>query len=232
MMYERQPTTLFNYPPRNTNFPFQNYTLVIQQHQDESIYDAWNRFQKLNPKSPSSWPQFIWKTPTSTISDQTIANLKAQLVENEVVRVMIPKCMSWLDAYDEPIEVDETTGILMEVEPLDHTKLEDLGLNTYNHDIPLTSRGIPSVDELEPQLLPNFSPLDEITNGNLHAGILEENKKFLLYRPWRRRQGVARLYLMRRSLKVLRKFLWMLLEGRFNQLSHVSSPLLSKPGEY
>nr|GEZ11059.1 hypothetical protein [Tanacetum cinerariifolium] len=44
-----------------------------------------------------------WKNPTSTIFDQTIANLKAQLVENEVVRVMIPKCMSWLDAYDKPI---------------------------------------------------------------------------------------------------------------------------------
>ncbi|GKB07871.1 MAK10-like protein [Tanacetum coccineum] len=41
-----------------------------------------------------------------------------------------------------------------------------------------------------------------------------------------------RLYLMRRSLEVLRKFHWMTLGGRFNQLSHVSSPLLSKPGEY
>ncbi|GJT04511.1 hypothetical protein Tco_0838973 [Tanacetum coccineum] len=41
-----------------------------------------------------------------------------------------------------------------------------------------------------------------------------------------------KLYLMRRSLKVLRKFHWMILGGRFNQLSHVSSPLLSKPGEY
>ncbi|GJY76347.1 hypothetical protein Tco_0481463 [Tanacetum coccineum] len=40
------------------------------------------------------------------------------------------------------------------------------------------------------------------------------------------------LYLMRRSLEALRKFHWMTLEGRFNQLSHVSSPLLSKPGEY
>ncbi|GKB64206.1 MAK10-like protein [Tanacetum coccineum] len=40
------------------------------------------------------------------------------------------------------------------------------------------------------------------------------------------------LYLMRKSLEVLRKFHWMILEGRFNQLSHVSSPLLSKPGEY
>ncbi|GJR61321.1 hypothetical protein Tco_1503483 [Tanacetum coccineum] len=31
-----------------------------------------------------------WKNPTNTTSDQTIANLKAQLVGNEVVRVKIP----------------------------------------------------------------------------------------------------------------------------------------------
>ncbi|GJU28028.1 hypothetical protein Tco_1166649 [Tanacetum coccineum] len=45
-------------------------------------------------------------------------------------------------------------------------------------------------------------------------------------------EGEVTLYLMRRSLEVLRKFHWMILRGRFNQLSHVSSPLLSKPGEY
>ncbi|GJZ12265.1 hypothetical protein Tco_0547495 [Tanacetum coccineum] len=45
-------------------------------------------------------------------------------------------------------------------------------------------------------------------------------------------EGEVMLYLMRRSLEVLRKFHWMILGGRFNQLSHVSSPLLSKPGEY
>ncbi|GJW83349.1 hypothetical protein Tco_0156494 [Tanacetum coccineum] len=44
--------------------------------------------------------------------------------------------------------------------------------------------------------------------------------------------GEVTLYLMRRSLEVLRKFHLMILGGRFNQLSHVSSPLLSKPGEY
>ncbi|GJV84841.1 hypothetical protein Tco_1524739 [Tanacetum coccineum] len=130
-----------------------------------------------------------WKNPTSTISDQTIANLKAQLVENEVVRVMIPKCMSWLDAYDEPIgdmedkvdnpspqvlpsfevytppvtypkEVNETLGILMEVEPLDNMKLENLGLNTCSHDLFPNSREFPSVDEPEPQPLPNLPFLD------------------------------------------------------------------------
>ncbi|GJZ83836.1 zinc finger, CCHC-type containing protein, partial [Tanacetum coccineum] len=45
-------------------------------------------------------------------------------------------------------------------------------------------------------------------------------------------KGEVTLYLMRRSLEVLRKFHWMILGGRSNQLSHVSSPLLSKPGEY
>ncbi|GJU87060.1 hypothetical protein Tco_1294606 [Tanacetum coccineum] len=45
-------------------------------------------------------------------------------------------------------------------------------------------------------------------------------------------EGEVTLYLIRRSLEVLRKFHWMILGGRFNQLSHVSSPLLSKPGDY
>ncbi|GJZ48523.1 hypothetical protein Tco_0602355 [Tanacetum coccineum] len=88
----------------------------------------------------------------------------------EIVMIKMPKCMPWLDAYDEligihiavtyPEEVDETIGISMEAEPLDHMKLKDLGLNTCNHDIPLSYTEIPSVDEPKPQLLSNFSPLD------------------------------------------------------------------------
>nr|GEU66922.1 hypothetical protein [Tanacetum cinerariifolium] len=61
-------------------------------------------------------------------------------LECEMVMVKIPRCMSWLDsidAYDEPI-----------------------GLDTFNHDIPLSSREVPSFDEPEPQLLPNFPSLD------------------------------------------------------------------------
>ncbi|GJY37290.1 hypothetical protein Tco_0422668 [Tanacetum coccineum] len=45
-------------------------------------------------------------------------------------------------------------------------------------------------------------------------------------------EGEFTLYLTRRSLEVLRKFHWMILGGRFNQLSHVYSPLSSKSGEY
>ncbi|GJU72465.1 hypothetical protein Tco_1263870 [Tanacetum coccineum] len=61
-----------------------------------------------------------------------------------------------------PKEVEETIGIPMEVKPLDETQLDDLGLNTCNHDIPLSSREVPSFDEPEPQPnpLPNCPPLD------------------------------------------------------------------------
>ncbi|GJZ68893.1 MAK10-like protein [Tanacetum coccineum] len=48
----------------------------------------------------------------------------------------------------------------------------------------------------------------------------------------KRNKGEVTLYLTIKSLEVLRKFHRTILGGRFNQLSHVSSPLLSKPGEY
>ncbi|GKD80354.1 hypothetical protein Tco_1342975 [Tanacetum coccineum] len=50
----------------------------------------------------------------------------------------------------------------MQVEPLDITQLEDLGLNTCNHGIPLSSREVPSFDESkpQPQPLPNCPSLD------------------------------------------------------------------------
>ncbi|GJW95996.1 hypothetical protein Tco_0177804 [Tanacetum coccineum] len=53
-------------------------------------------------------------------------------------------------------------GLPIEVEPLDETPLEDLGLNTCNHDTPLSSREIPGFDESEPQPqpFPSFPSLE------------------------------------------------------------------------
>ncbi|GJV25664.1 hypothetical protein Tco_1378359 [Tanacetum coccineum] len=74
--------------------------------------------------------------------------------------------LSSLEEYTPPVtypeEVEETLGTPMEGEPLDETQLEDLGLNTYNHDIPLSSREVPSFDEPKPQPKPlaNFPTLD------------------------------------------------------------------------
>ncbi|GJT73442.1 hypothetical protein Tco_1032728 [Tanacetum coccineum] len=48
-------------------------------------------------------------------------------------------------------EVEETLGTPIEVEPLDETQLEDLGLNACNHDLPLSPMEVPSFYEPEPQ---------------------------------------------------------------------------------
>ncbi|GJX52307.1 hypothetical protein Tco_0280676 [Tanacetum coccineum] len=53
----------------------------------------------------------------------------------------------------------------MEVEPLHEPQLEDVGLDNCIHDIYLSYKKIPSVDEPEPQPLPNSSPLD-VSLGN------------------------------------------------------------------
>ncbi|GJT05007.1 hypothetical protein Tco_0839469 [Tanacetum coccineum] len=99
-----------------------------------------------------------------------------KFVSPKSLSINSPQVLPSFEVYTPPVtypeEVEEIIGISMEVEALDHTKLEDLGLNTCSHDIFLSSREIPSVDESEPQLRPNLM-----------------------------------LYLMRRRLEVLRKFL-------------------------
>ncbi|GJW94604.1 hypothetical protein Tco_0174276 [Tanacetum coccineum] len=59
-------------------------------------------------------------------------------------------------------KVEKPLGTPIEVEPLDETQLEDLGLNTCNHDITLSSRKVPSFDKMkpQPQPLPTYPPLD------------------------------------------------------------------------
>ncbi|GJT02488.1 hypothetical protein Tco_0823657 [Tanacetum coccineum] len=52
--------------------------------------------------------------PTSTISDETIANPNAQIVGDDMVRVQIARCMAWLD-YDEHVDslstMDNEVGV-------------------------------------------------------------------------------------------------------------------------
>ncbi|GJR16476.1 hypothetical protein Tco_0799128 [Tanacetum coccineum] len=204
-MYERPPTTPFQNPPQNTTFPSQNYALVFQQHQDESIYDAWTRFKNLIQRVPHhgldllSLTQFFYdhvddytRMDLDFAADGNLSELsgeeaweaidslpKAKKISDKKVWVDIHGNIEWdkevnmspldtpqvipsFEVYTPPVtypeEVEETIGIPMEVEPLDHTKLEDLGLNTCNHDIPLSSREISSIGEPKPQLFPNFHP--------------------------------------------------------------------------
>ncbi|GJV76986.1 hypothetical protein Tco_1508570 [Tanacetum coccineum] len=74
---------------------------ILRESQFSPLLDSFMVMLIAMPKGTFTMQE--WKTLTSTISDQTKANLKAQLIGNEVVRVKIPKCMSWLDSYDVPI---------------------------------------------------------------------------------------------------------------------------------
>nr|GEZ98795.1 hypothetical protein [Tanacetum cinerariifolium] len=56
-------------------------------------------------------------------------------------------------------EVEMTLGTPIEVEPLNKTKLEEVGLNC-NHNTPLSSKGVPSFNGPEPQPLLNSPSLD------------------------------------------------------------------------
>nr|GEY66754.1 protein kinase-like domain, concanavalin A-like lectin/glucanase domain protein [Tanacetum cinerariifolium] len=94
-----------------------------------------------------------------------------------------------------------------------------------------------SLSNLEKEHTKSFYLRNEEDNGSgveyVMSKILRFYKECLELGPEYLRgmddEGEVTLYLMRRSLEVLRKFHWMILGGRFNQFSHVSSPLLSKP---
>nr|GEV84506.1 hypothetical protein [Tanacetum cinerariifolium] len=85
------------------------------------------------------------------------------------VRVTSPECTTQtLPSFEEytplvtyPKEVEKTLGTPIEVEPLNKTKLEEVGLN-YNHNTPISFREVPSFDYPNPQLqtLPDCQPLD------------------------------------------------------------------------
>ncbi|GKC58029.1 hypothetical protein Tco_1085627 [Tanacetum coccineum] len=230
-----------------------------------------------------------WDNPLNIISEHEIEILK-----------------EYTPPVTYPEEVEETLETPIGVEPLDETQLEDLGLNTCNHEIPLSSREVPSFDGPEPQPLSNcpssYVSLGEekcpeppikpyssdsfrtkvVDNLTIHTppsphmasshpkdtyfyylSCIDDPKKHYRFKPgllghngslgvdylnmkmieddWGLEskevsflgKGLnSPVILMRKSLEVLRKFHWMILGGRFNQLSHVSSPLLSKPGEY
>ncbi|GJT84518.1 hypothetical protein Tco_1066235 [Tanacetum coccineum] len=61
-----------------------------------------------------------------------------------------------------PDEVEEIIGIPIKVKLLNKPQLADLGLNTCNHDIPFSSREVPSFDKPKPQPQPlrNYPSMD------------------------------------------------------------------------
>ncbi|GJS56779.1 hypothetical protein Tco_0651563 [Tanacetum coccineum] len=79
------------------------------------------------------------------------------MMDNEVGNTS-PQILPSVEEYTPPMtyleEVEETLGTPVKVEPLDHMKLEDVGLDTCKHDISFNSMEVPSFDEPKPQPQP------------------------------------------------------------------------------
>ncbi|GJR51163.1 hypothetical protein Tco_1401684 [Tanacetum coccineum] len=104
-----------------------------------------------------------------------------------------------------PEEVEETLGTPMEVEPLDQTKLEDVGMDTCYHEIPLSSKEVPSFDEPEPQPQPLPSC------PSLCVSLGDERSPKPPIKPHSLDSLRLKVILYKESLEVLRIFTWMIL---------------------
>nr|GEX85257.1 ribonuclease H-like domain-containing protein [Tanacetum cinerariifolium] len=125
MMYERPPTN-----------PFQNPPNIIYEHEVASMRAQVKQlFRNKN----------IWVEMHACIAWDMVDNPSLQSTLQ-----VLPSFEEYTPPVTYPEEVDKTIGILMEVEPSNHIKLEDLGLNTNTHDLFLSFKGFPSVDESEP----------------------------------------------------------------------------------
>ncbi|GJZ66747.1 hypothetical protein Tco_0623443, partial [Tanacetum coccineum] len=76
-----------------------------------------------------------------------------------------PQVLPSIPPVTYPKEVENTLGTPIEVEPLNETKLEEVGLNC-NHNTPLSSREVSSFDGPEPQPLLN-SPSINVSLGDV-----------------------------------------------------------------
>ncbi|GJU08195.1 hypothetical protein Tco_1124625 [Tanacetum coccineum] len=166
----------------------------------------------------------------------------SQIVGDDMVRVQVPRCMAWLD-YDEHVDNLSTVDNEVGVTSPESTTQTLPSFEEYTPLVPYpkevektlgTPIGLES-KEVSPlgEELSLFDRPNEVERGRiLEAHHLESILQQQISQCMAPSHHDGMLYLMRRSLEVLRKFHWMILGGRFNQLSHVSSPLLSKPGDY
>ncbi|GJW29719.1 ribonuclease H-like domain-containing protein [Tanacetum coccineum] len=117
-----------------------------------SSWDVW-----LGYKNLGAWLWLDYYEHADSLS--TMDNV----VEFQPCRTIKQTLLSF-EEYTPPVtyleEVEKTLGTPIEVEPLNETKLEEVGLNC-NHNTPFSSRKVSSFDRPEPQPLLNSPSLDD-----------------------------------------------------------------------
>ncbi|GJY25250.1 hypothetical protein Tco_0399976 [Tanacetum coccineum] len=108
-----------------------------------------------------------------------------------------PQVLPSFEEYTPPVtcpdEVEETLGTPVEVEPLEETQIEDLGLNTCNHGIPLSNREVPREERgPEPPIKPHspdsfrMKEVDSLTINTPHSPHVASSQRkgtYCYYRP-------------------------------------------------
>ncbi|GJW72256.1 hypothetical protein Tco_0129173 [Tanacetum coccineum] len=124
----------------------------------------WNLKRGLEFPKGGDTVTYVISPDDEPLGDLDIMEDEAENMSPQSTPQVRPSFEEYTSPLTYPEEVEETLGTPIEVETLDETQLEYLGLNTCNHDIPLSSREVPSFDEPEPQPnpLPNCPSLDVI----------------------------------------------------------------------
>ncbi|GKD49196.1 hypothetical protein Tco_1278172 [Tanacetum coccineum] len=121
----------------------------------------WNKNQHIVyqlPSEPSRQEEFkdllSFEVVGKLREEIRIEQTKTKKIKKITSLQSTPQVLSSFKEYTPSVtyreEVEETLGTPIEVEPLDETQLEDLGLNTYNDDIPHSYREVPSFYEPKP----------------------------------------------------------------------------------
>ncbi|GJV09925.1 hypothetical protein Tco_1351466 [Tanacetum coccineum] len=106
---------------------------------------------------PMTYPKEVEETLETSMEEEPLDQTKLEdvgdldMMEDKVDNpspLSTPQVLPSFEVYTPPVtylkEVEETLETPMEEEPLDQTKLEDVGLT--NHNISLSSRKVPSFD--------------------------------------------------------------------------------------
>ncbi|GJZ57784.1 hypothetical protein Tco_0613278 [Tanacetum coccineum] len=115
---------------------------------------AWDDMVRVQVPRCMTWLDYDKHVDSLSMMDNVVG-----VTSLESTTQTLPSFEEYTPPVTYPEEVEKTLGTPIEVEPLNKTKLEEVGLNC-NHNTPLSSREVPSFDGPEPQPLLNSPSLD------------------------------------------------------------------------
>ncbi|GJY45300.1 hypothetical protein Tco_0434363 [Tanacetum coccineum] len=125
------------------------HSLRTYQRLKKAIYEK--ALRKSNQMHQTFEKSSLARTHSSDAYDEPIGGLcmmnnKLENPSSQSTLQVLPSFEKYAPPVTYPEEVKETIGVPIEVEPFDQTQLEGVGLNTCNHDVPLSSREVPGFD--------------------------------------------------------------------------------------